>query len=194
MSRAIKYSQAELSFLKKNCTLSRRELTVKFNKKFNRNLQVGNIKAICTRNQWLTGRTGHFKVGSQIWKNRVSKPNSGSFKKGNAPRKKNPLGHERIHRNGMIEVKVAEPKVYQFKQRTIWEKLHGPVPEGFVVTFKDGNNRNFVPSNLELISRLELLKRNTLDYKNQHISLKPTIALIAKLETNLIRASQSITK
>ena len=38
-----------------------------------------------------------------------------------------------------------------------------PVPKGMILIFKDGNKRNFDKSNLELISRSENMKRNTIN-------------------------------
>lgn len=35
--------------------------------------------------------------------------------------------------------------------KRIWESIHGPVPPGCQVTFKDGNKRNFDNSNLECL-------------------------------------------
>ncbi|WP_197081860.1 HNH endonuclease signature motif containing protein [Silvibacterium bohemicum] len=44
----------------------------------------------------------------------------------------------------------------------IWQKAHGPVPNGFAVAFKDGNKAHVALDNFELISRRELMRRNTI--------------------------------
>jgi hypothetical protein len=41
-----------------------------------------------------------------------------------------------------------------------WEKAHGPVPDGSVVRFKDGNSMNCELDNLELMSKAENLEKN----------------------------------
>lgn len=46
------------------------------------------------------------------------------------------------------------------KPRKIYEDNFGPIPKGFIVIHSDGDNKNDDPSNLEAISRAELLKRN----------------------------------
>ncbi len=43
----------------------------------------------------------------------------------------------------------------------VWEKENGPVPDGHIVIFKDGNRSNFDISNLECISKRENLNRNS---------------------------------
>lgn len=37
----------------------------------------------------------------------------------------------------------------------IWEEVHGPIPSGHVLRFKDGNSANCALDNLELLSRSE---------------------------------------
>jgi hypothetical protein len=44
--------------------------------------------------------------------------------------------------------------------RIIWEELHGPLPLKHIVYFKDGNDNNFEPDNLGLMSMNENARRN----------------------------------
>jgi len=44
--------------------------------------------------------------------------------------------------------------------RHIWSLSNGPVPEGFVVSIKDGNFNNLDPSNLALLSRNDICRSN----------------------------------
>jgi len=46
------------------------------------------------------------------------------------------------------------------KPRMIYQEAHGPIPAGHVIYHIDGNKRNDDPSNLEAISRGELMQRN----------------------------------
>lgn len=46
------------------------------------------------------------------------------------------------------------------RPRKVYETFYGQIPEGYVIYHIDGNNDNDHPSNLEAISRLELLRRN----------------------------------
>jgi HNH endonuclease len=36
--------------------------------------------------------------------------------------------------------------------RVVWERTHGPIPDGYVVHHKDSNPRNNEPANLELLT------------------------------------------
>lgn len=49
------------------------------------------------------------------------------------------------------------------RPRKNYEDAFGKIPKGFVIYHKDGNKDNDHPSNLEAISRAELLKRNRND-------------------------------
>jgi len=42
----------------------------------------------------------------------------------------------------------------------LYRKHFGDIPEGFIIGFKDKNNMNVVPENLELINRAEHARRN----------------------------------
>jgi hypothetical protein len=91
---AIHYSQEQLDFIKANCTLSRKDLTEKVNGVFGSEFSVDQIKSLCTRNKWKSGRTGCFEKGSKPWNTGtkgVCKPNSGNFKKGQISWNKNLL-------------------------------------------------------------------------------------------------------
>ena len=46
------------------------------------------------------------------------------------------------------------------RARKVYEDTHGEIPRGYVIYHIDGDNSNDRPSNLEAISRAELVKRN----------------------------------
>ena len=75
----IKYSQQELDFIKANRRMTRATLTKAFNSRFNRDVAVDNIKALCNRRGWHTGITGCFEKGNEPWnkgKNYIAGGNS----------------------------------------------------------------------------------------------------------------------
>ena len=43
----------------------------------------------------------------------------------------------------------------------VWESEHGPIPEGHSVIFRNGDKQDIRLENLELVSKGELMKRNT---------------------------------
>lgn len=83
------------------------------------------------------------------------------FKKGNVPHNVNYDGHERISRDGYIEVRISQGK-YVLKHRHIWEQENGAIPKGMVVVFRDKNPLNVVIDNLQLITMRENMLRNTI--------------------------------
>lgn len=188
--RWIKYSDSELTFIKTHCALSRRELTERFNQEFDRDLTVDNIKALCTRMGWKTGRDGRFKPGNVPHPNSgLSGPNKTSFKKGNVPANVLPLYSERINKDGYIEIKIPEPNPYtsaktRFKHKHVWlwEQAHGPIPKGHAVVFKDGDRMNCVLANLECVHRRVLQQMNKKFRPSEYPKeLRPSILAVSKV-------------
>lgn len=71
-----------------------------------------------------------------------------------------PVGTERVGKDGYVVVKVRERATVpmskdNWRLKHVWEyeKAHGPVPEGHVVYFADGDRRNFDPDNLVAVPR-----------------------------------------
>ena len=90
----------------------------------------------------------------------TEKSRATQFKTGNLPHNTKPIGYERLSRDGYIEVKVkmrpSKPKCngnFVPKHKLVWEAANGPVPEGCVITFKDGNKQNVALENLACITK-----------------------------------------
>lgn len=68
-------------------------------------------------------------------------------------------------KKGYVQVKVAEPNTWMQYQRYVWEQHHpGESAKGMIVLFMDGNTRNFEPSNLERVSRGELVTMSSMGH------------------------------
>lgn len=95
----------------------------------------------------------------------IRKTEGTRFKKGNMP-------HNCYHEVGKVVVRERTKEKYKFICIEIgkwsqlhvvnWEKLNGPVPKGKCLWFMDGDTMNCDPSNWELITRKENLRRNNL--------------------------------
>lgn len=83
------------------------------------------------------------------------------FKKGCRPHNTKPVGTER-NLIGYTEVKVAEPNVWKFKHHIVWEQHNGPIPEGYMVCFKDGDPLNVEIDNLALLDKATSLQMTRL--------------------------------
>ncbi|MGX1196365.1 HNH endonuclease signature motif containing protein [Parvibaculum sp. MBR-TMA-1.3b-4.2] len=194
----IDYSEDELAWIEANKERLRREAHAEFQKLFDRpDVSFTNYKALCTRKGWKTGRTGRYEPGQEPankGKKMPFNPNSArtQFKKGQLPHNTKFLGHERISKDGYVEISVAQTnphtgfsRRYVQKHRYLWEQKNGPVPEGMVLKCLDGDKSNSDPSNWELIDRALLPRLNGRfgrDYDNAPAELKPLILATAKLE------------
>ena len=86
----------------------------------------------------------------------------GQFKKGQVPHNAvdKPIGSERTDPDGYVLVKVAERPSSQdrndnwvLKQRLVYEREVGPIPEGCMIVFADHDKSNFDPGNLVPVPR-----------------------------------------
>ena len=109
-------------------------------------------KAIATRYQ-----KGHASAnkGQKISPELYERLKPTMFKKGSIPHNKKPIGTEVINDDGYIMVKVANPDKWQLKHRIVWEQVHGEIPEGYNIQFKNHNRQDCRIENLYLISKAE---------------------------------------
>ena len=95
----------------------------------------------------------------------IKKTEGTKFKKGDMP-------HNCYREVGKIVVRERPKETYKFicveigKGRMLhivnWEKINGPIPIGHCLWCKDGDTLNCDPSNWEMITRKENLRRNNL--------------------------------
>ncbi|MEP7197239.1 MAG: HNH endonuclease signature motif containing protein [Saprospiraceae bacterium] len=83
------------------------------------------------------------------------------FKIGNTPHNNTFDGSERIDDEGYSLIRVKSG-CFILKHRLIWLLSHGPIPEGNLIVFKDGNKQNLNINNLEMISSKENMERNSI--------------------------------
>jgi hypothetical protein len=93
-----------------------------------------------------------------------------------------PVGTIRKDAEGFLRIKVREwhrgerfgfgnTEIWPLLNRHIWEQHHGPIPPSHAVVFRDRNRQNCDISNLELISRADLMKRNTVHNLPKDVAL-----------------------
>lgn len=203
--RAIKYSDAEITWLAENRLLPISQYAVAFNAAFGRSVSPQNLHALRKRRGWKTGRTGCFVKG-QVPLNKGQRcpegtggrhPNArkSQFRKGGEPHNTRYLGHERVNKDGYVEVSIDETnphtgysRRYVHKHVHEWEKVNGPVPEGYCLKSLDGNKTNTDPSNWTAIPRGVLPRLNggrattVMAYDPAPAELKPTLLALAMVE------------
>lgn len=80
-----------------------------------------------------------------------------------------PIGAERVSKDGYLERKVNDDLPLQARwrgvHRIVWEAAHGPIPPGHAVAFLPGKHTadaaRITVDCLELVSRAELMRRNS---------------------------------
>jgi hypothetical protein len=112
----------------------------------------------------------------------IEKTKATRFQKGQKPTNTKYDGHERISKDGYVEIRVSEGN-YQLKHRVVWESVNGKIPKGHCISFKDGNPSNVNITNLELISREENMFRNSKHNYPQEII--PSLVLLNKLNKQI---------
>lgn len=202
----IAYSKAEMKWLKANRLLIISDYHKAFVAKFGRDdIAVVHLHALRKRKGWRTGRTGRFEPG-QVAYNKGKPCAAGrggrhpnakrtQFKKGNLPHNTNFLHHERVSKDGYVEISIDETnphtgyeRRYVLKHRWLWNKANGPLPKGMALKCLDGNKLNTDPSNWEAVPRALLPRLNGRfgrNYDDAPAELKPAILAVAKLEHGL---------
>lgn len=145
---------------------------------------------------YMATKPGCFKPGLTPWNKGTHFSPPGSertrFKKGQKSSTWLPIGSERVTKDGYLERKMTDtgypPRDWVAVSHIEWEKHNGrPVPKGHAVIFRDGDKRNFTPANLELISRAELMRRNS--YLNLPEPLPQIVQLRGALNRKINRRS-----
>lgn len=201
--RRLKYSDAEIAWLRENCTLPIQEYHQAFLATFGRDdTTAAMLHGLRKREGWKTGRTGQFEKG-HVSANKGQRcpegkgghhPNARKtqFRKGALPHNYKGPGHESLGDDGYLWIVTDQRNPWTgaatwrvHKHRWIWEQKHGPVPDGHVLKCLDSNKLNTDPSNWEavpigLLPRLNGKSGRAYDYAP--VVLKPTIMAVAKLE------------
>lgn len=138
--------------------------------------------------------TGCFPKGHAPWNKGTSYTAGGRsaetrFKPGErrgvAVRLYKPIGSERISKDGYLERKINDGMPLQKRWRAVhlieWEAINGPLPAGHALAFKDGNKTNRALENLELVTRSDLMRRNSVH------NYGPEIARIHQLQGAITR-------
>lgn len=203
--RWIAYSAEEMAWLEANRTLPISDYAYQFHATFGRwDVSAANLHALRKRKGWRTGRTGQFAKGTVPHnKGKKCAPGTGGnhpnarraqFRKGNLPHNTRYLGHERVSKDGYVEISIDEPnphtgyeRRYVLKHKWLWEQANGPVPDGYALKCL-GDRLNTDPANWELVPRALLPRlaggnryKRVLAYDDAPDELKPTVLAVAKV-------------
>lgn len=154
--------------------VSSKEMAERVNEKFGTNFTQYQMKSFRQRNRIKSGLTGWYQKGhppgnkgkkleEYVGQERAAEIRKRmaptQFKKGERPLNEMPLGSIVVNSAGYkLRKRSMEGTLWErweFLHRALWEEAHGPIPDGMVVIFKDGNKSNCELSNLMLISKRE---------------------------------------
>ena len=149
------------------------------NERFGTSFTKKQMKAYYARNKLNSGLTGQFQKGNvpatkgKTWAEYMSPEGQANsrktqFKKGHIPHNGGlPIGTLRIRREHESRggkpyywEKVAQPNVWRMRHVLVWEEHNGPVPDGQMVTFANGDTLNCDISNLILETRAQHAVKN----------------------------------
>lgn len=167
------FTQEQIDFIAENYAgRSIARMTDLFNKRFNDTKTRQQIKTFVHNLGLISGRTGRFEKGN-IPHNKGRKGwdaggNSAKtrFKPGQRGSKWVPVGSERITKDGIIQRKVNDtgypPHDWKSAHALLYERHHGPIPDGHIVRFRNRDKTDIRIENLELVSRAENMRRNSI--------------------------------
>ncbi|GEL67231.1 HNH endonuclease signature motif containing protein [Marinilactibacillus psychrotolerans] len=167
------FTDEQFQFIKENAVgIGNQELAKRINEKYGLLITPKQLSAWKKNHNIKSGLTGHFNKG-RIPENKgqkqseymtteaIEKSKATRFKVGQKPKNYKPVGTEVIASDGYWRVKVQDEGEWydrwKLKHKILWEKENGPVPNGKILTFLDGNKLNIDLDNLKLVTRAEHL-------------------------------------
>lgn len=148
-----------------------------------RDVTVQQVKSYLHNNGLSTGRTGRFERGAapmnkgKSWDEYMSPEGQENcrktcYKPGGTPSNTAPIGSMSVTRDGYLVKKVSNEGLqrqrWQFMHRLVWEENFGPIPEGMIVGFKNGDKKDIRPENLFLLTMSENARLNQSGYRSQN--------------------------
>lgn len=184
----------------------RDELADEFYKAFGKRRTANSLICRCHRNGIHCDDDGRFQKGNPSWHSGMSVEEykshfteesfaKGKFKKGERSiAYKYDVGDE-VVRDDYVYVKISDDPTapasqqWRTKQRVVYEKYHGEVPEGHQITFIDGDKRNFSIDNLAAITDAERMCITANNWSGKGEITRTGIAY-AKLKTAIKEAKK----
>lgn len=175
------------------------ELTELINKEFGTDYTTEQVKNYKNRQRLDSGLTGAFEKGHVPFNKGLSQEDYMSpdaiertaktrFKSGEQPLNWQPIGYERITKDGYVEVKVSDAprkksgENYQLKHRYIWEKHYQEeLTADDAIVFLDQNQKNFAIDNLVKVTRNELLRINQNKLLTDSVEINQVAVGVGKL-------------
>jgi hypothetical protein len=173
------YPADVMQYIRENCAgTSPADMAERLNERFGTAYTQNQIRAYYKNHHLRSGLDGRFQKGrtshnkGKTWDEFMSRDaqersRRTTFKKGNLPHNTRPIGHERVSEEGYTYVKVRQRPSrkdcndnFVAKQRLIWEEHFGPVPDGCLVAFANGDPSDLRIENLVLETKQQHAVKN----------------------------------
>ncbi|NTU88451.1 MAG: HNH endonuclease [Actinobacteria bacterium] len=176
---------------------TRKEITDAFNERFEPAITITQVTSYTKNNKLSTGLTGYYEQG-HVPANKGTKgmtgANSASFGPGHVPGNLRPVGSERTSK-GYIYIKVRDTipeggdwrDLWKMKHRVLWEKEKGPIPEGSLVVFINGDRADVRIENLMIVTKSQHAIMNKFGVRGCCEESMRTGKLIADIESKTYR-------
>ena len=196
-----KYPKGMYEFIRDNSWgVPSKEMAEMVNEKFDMNWTTNGMKQFRQRYGIKSGVTGWYQKGhapgnkgkkleEYVGPERAAEIRKRiaptQFKKGERPINEMPIGTVRVNKEGYLLRKKQMTgslwERWEHVHRTVWEEHNGPIPEGMMIIFKDGNRQNCDINNLMLVSKRENGALNKLGLRSEDPDLTETGLLVTRL-------------
>lgn len=135
-----KYSKEFDNYVIKNCAkYNKEDLRKKCEKKFNMDINLNSFsKHLYRINAHCKDYNPNLAIGGILSNSK-------------------PIGSELHRADGYVVVKVAQPNIWKYKHRLIYEQEYGELKKGEMVIFLDGDRNNYDIDNLKAVTIREYL-------------------------------------
>lgn len=157
-------TDGQAEWMRRSCAgMTPAQTAAALNAEFGLSITAGQARSLRRNRHMPSGRDTRFKAGGVPFNkglrwggymsaDGMARAAASQFKRGGVPWNSLPVGSVRAGKGGYLRVKVAEPNVWRFLHRVVWERERGPVPRGMHVMFLDGDVANCAVGNLALIT------------------------------------------
>lgn len=194
------------SFIRENCRgTGHQQMADMIAERFGVHMTKGQIKAYYANHKLSSGLTGYFEKGQEAfnkgktWDEFMSpdaqrRCMATSYKKSHVPDSHRNVGDTRVNADGYRYIKVGEPNHWMAYHKYVYKREKGEIPDGYILTFIDGNPLNCDIDNLGLETRPQSVRKNQSHirgYDRQSFDAANMIADIMNAKSALKRRRKS---
>lgn len=203
-----KWTDEEIEFIRQNVSDKQCSVLLEMiNQKFGKNYDLNQLYRLKYRLKLRSPNAGSFRKGERSspeteFKKGLVPWNKGThyhaggrsietqFKKGTIPPNHVPVGSERMS-YGKIQIKIAEPNVWENLSTLVWQSVHGkPLPKGCVIRFINGDITDYSPDNLIAVTRAQNLQLNHLNIQTYDIDSMKAALLDIEIRSQISKRKQ----